>query len=234
MSYPLTVVSGYWIVKNKFNDEYRTWFQNTLKINCPYVFFGNAESIELAKKYRGDIPTCYIVCEIEDFYTYKYKERMIIHPRHCPSVELNMIWNEKIFFIEKAAKLNPFNSEFFAWIDAGICTYRNKAPPNSNFPNLNRLKILPKKKFIFTSSNSPHFESQLLGTYYHYIAGTSYLLHKDMISSIVELYKEYMEKLVNTDNIYTDQVILTHIYNNNKRLFYKLGHGYGEIVPLLY
>jgi hypothetical protein len=47
-------------------------------------------------------------------------------------------------------------------------------------------------------------------------------------------YKEYLEKLLKPDNIYTDQVILTHIYNDYSSMFFKLGHGYGELLPILY
>lgn len=77
---------------------------------------------------------------------------MITHPIHCPSVELNLIWNEKIFMIQKACKINPFNSEWFKWIDAGICTYRDNSPPNIPFPNVNKLNKLPIDKFIYSSS----------------------------------------------------------------------------------
>jgi hypothetical protein len=233
MSFPLTAVSGYWPVKNKHDTKYLNWFQNTLKINCPYVFFGTTESIDLVKQYRGSLPTYYIECKIEEFYTYKYKDRILTNNGDCPSVELNMIWNEKIFFIEKAARLNPFNSEFFAWFDAGICSYREKSPPLVPFPDTAKLEMLPKDKFIFTSSDRPHFEPHRLSGYYHYISGT-YILHKDIIQHVVELYIEYMDKLINLNNIYTDQVILTYIYKDNMRLFYKIGHGYGEIIPLLY
>jgi hypothetical protein len=234
MSYPLTAVSGYWTVKNKHDNKYNRWFENTLRINCPYVFFGNSESIDLAKSFRRDLPTYYIECEIEDFYTYKYKDRMRIHPIDSPSAELNMIWNEKLFLIEKAARLNPYNSEFFAWIDAGICTYRNKMPPNVQFPNSNKLALLPKDKFIFTTSEKPFFEPHRLNTYYHHIAGTSYILHKNILQEFIDIFIEYLEKIMKPNGIYTDQIILTHMFNDYPELFYKLGNGYGEVVPLLY
>jgi hypothetical protein len=234
MSYPLTVVSGYWIVKNKFDTEYLDWFNNTLKINCPYVFFGNNESIEIAKKYRGDLPTYYIKCNINEFYTFRYKNKMVTHQTHCPSSELNMIWNEKIFLIEKAARLNPFNSEFFSWIDAGICVYREQLPPTKLFPDLNKLALLPKDKFIFTTSDNTVFEPTKIGSYYHYISGTSYMLHIDLIQSFVEIYSNYLKKIKIDDNIYTDQVILTLIYNDFPKLFHCIGNGYGDLVPLLF
>ena len=32
----LTCVSGYWNVKNKHDNKFNNWFENTLIINCPY------------------------------------------------------------------------------------------------------------------------------------------------------------------------------------------------------
>ena len=35
----MTCVSGFWTVNNKHGNQYMDWFQNSLKVNCPYVFF---------------------------------------------------------------------------------------------------------------------------------------------------------------------------------------------------
>ena len=230
----LTCVSGYWKIKNKHGDNFNNWFHNTLQINCPYVFFADKDTIGMIKKYRGDLPTHYIECNIEDFYTYKHRDKMVIDPVHCPSIELNLIWNEKIFLIQKAAKLNPFSSSHFMWVDAGICTYRNNAPPKEPFPNLDKLNRLPKDKFIFTSSSGDYDESKIQkNNYYHYVSGT-YLLHHGIIDNFVGIYQQYLDKLVDKNMIWTDQVILTHIYKDHNYLFYKLSDGYGVIIPLLY
>lgn len=229
----LTIVSGHWFVQNKHNDKYLSWFYTSLKINAPYVFFGNKRSIQIVSQYRGNLPTHYIECEIEDFYTYKYKDKMRLDRVHCPSAELNMIWNEKIFLIEKAVTLNPFNSSYFAWVDAGICSYRYKMAPSTPFPDVNKLVNLPKDKLIYTSSVE-RFEPERLSGYYHYICGTAYVLHRDILPRFVELYKKYIDKLMHLSKIYTDQVIWTYIYNDYPELFHKLGCGYGEVVPLLY
>ncbi len=56
-----TCVSGYWKIVNKHNDDkFSQWFENTLRVNCPYVFFRTKETIDLAKKYRRELPTYYI------------------------------------------------------------------------------------------------------------------------------------------------------------------------------
>ena len=36
----ITIVSGYWPVKNKYShDKYNDWFNNSLQINQRYIFF---------------------------------------------------------------------------------------------------------------------------------------------------------------------------------------------------
>jgi hypothetical protein len=226
-----TCVSGYWQIKNKHGNQFNDWFKNSLKINCPYVFFGDKESIELVKNYRGELSTYYIELNIEEFMTYKYKDNMITNEVDCPSIELNLIWNEKIFMINRALEINPFSSEFFMWIDAGICIYRDKSPPSISFPNMNKLNNLPKDKFIYSSSQNTIYNSDKFkkGQYYlhHHVSGT-YILHKNIIPKCVTLYSKYL-KLIDKDDIFTDQVILTLMYIDNPDLFYKYCDGYGSM-----
>ena len=119
----LTCVTGLW----ETGEIYDTCLKNTLKIKCPYVFFGDKKSIEYVKNIRGnDYPTYYIEYNIEEFNSYKYINKTIIDEIYCPSLELNLIWNEKINMIKIAAQYNIFDSEYFCWIDADINTYRKR------------------------------------------------------------------------------------------------------------
>ena len=157
---------------------------------------------------------------------------------HCPSVELNLIWNEKIFFIQRALESNPFDSNYFIWIDAGICTFRDTMPPSKPFPNKYNIKFLPKNKFIYSSSQSPVFDNRFISDsdnqhLYHHVSGT-YILHKDIINNFTELYKKYFDNLVDGKRLWTDQVILTHIYKDHSHMFCKICDGYGTILKLLY
>ena len=236
MNNPLTIVSGYWKIKNKHENNFEQWFNNTLSINCPYVFFSDKETIEIIKTYRKELPTYYIECNIEDFHTYKYKDKMITDKFHCPSVELNLIWNEKAFLVKKALKINPFNSEYFCWVDAGICTYRDNKPPNKLFPNIEELNKLPKDKLIYSSSIMKTYNDKFMknNLFNHHICGTSYMLHKNIINDFCIAYETYLEKHVNKDQIWSDQIILTYMYSEQPHMFYKIADGYGEIIPKLY
>ena len=233
----LTCVSGYWKVDNKHGNKFDEWFKNTLQINCPYVFFCDKETIPIIKKYRKELPTYFIEFNIEQFYTFKFKDKMLTHERHCPSVELNLIWNEKIYMIQRALKVNPFSSEFFMWIDAGICSYRNNTPPPRPFPDIDKLNSLPIDKFIYSSShnftyNDEKFKKGQLHLNHH-VSGGIYILHKNIIDKSVKLYSKYLE-LIDKSDIWTEQVILTFMYKDNKEFFYKYCDGYGTIVEKLY
>jgi hypothetical protein len=231
----LTCVSCYYKIKNKHGDKYNDWFKNTLSINVPYVFFSDAPGIEYIKLFRGNLPTVYIECEIESFYGYKYHDIIKTDPHNCPSVELKMIWNEKVFFLEKASELNPFHSEWFQWIDAGVCVYRdNPPPPDKVYPNISKLEQFPNNKLLFSSSLPWNENLVKVGNYYHHVSGTSYILHKSFINTFVGVYKIYLEKLVGEYNIWTDQDILTHIFKDNRDMFIHICHGYGEIVPFFF
>jgi len=232
----LTIVSGYWAVTNKHGADYLDWFKTSLKINCPYVFFGTKETIAIVKEHRGLLPTHYIELELSEFYTQRYRDDFQTDPRHCPSKELNMIWNEKLFLMQKAANLNPFKSDFFAWVDAGITTYRKKAPPSTAFPDPSKLKILPKDKLIFTASGPAKFKAEQVSpaTYYHFVSGT-FMMHKSYINSFVEEYSRYLDKYVPMKTtVCTDQVLLTYMYKDHPDRFHILGYGYGYLLALLY
>lgn len=232
----LTCVSGYWRIKNKHGNNFEKWFENTLKINCPYVFFTDEDTINIIKKHRGDLPTYYVNISIDEFYTQRFKDRMITHEAHCPSIELNLVWNEKIYLIQKALEINPFNSDFFMWMDAGMSSFRNRMPPPIPFPDVRKLNQLPKDKFIYSSShNFTYNENFKKGQYHlhHHVSGT-YVLHKSIINKFVEIYTKYMEQLVDESDIWTDQVILTHIYKDKPELFFKLCDNYATIPYYLY
>jgi hypothetical protein len=229
-----TCVSGYWSIKNKHGTKYDEWFINSLAVNCPYVFFSNKEGIEFIRKFRQGLPTHYIELEIKDFETYKYKDILKTDPQHCPSAELNLIWHEKLFLVKRASELNPFNSEWFHWIDAGNCIYRNEAPPSSVFPDPGKIDKLPRDKFIYSSSD-PYYEYKVSKTnYYHHVAGTSYLVHKTLITKFLLIYKQYLDYLSDSTSVITDQILLTHIYKDNKHLFHMISDGYGEVTRSLY
>jgi len=232
VAHPVTFVSGYWRVKGKHShDEFCSWFPKTLSIRRPYVFFGNQESIAIAKRVRNSVlaPTVYIQLELADFYTYRWVSQFATHPVHAPSAEVQVIWHEKIFLLARAAALNFFHSEWFMWVDAGISPYRHRNPPDLVWPSDQESRMLPRK-FVFTSSIEPVFRPAFFpqGWEYHFVAGSAYMLPKELVVPYAARYREILRQHVSGD--YIDQHIHTFILKSRPDWFYRAGHGYGTLL----
>lgn len=233
----LTIVSGFWKINNKYRDNYLFWLEKTLSINNPYVFFGTKDTIEIARNIRKDLPTHYIELDITEFETYKYKEYIVTDHVHCPSQELALVWLNKLFLIKRAIDINPFNTELFAWVDAGIYFYRDVHPPLKSFDS-EKINNLPRDRIIFSSSEYPVFIPQLVkdNHIYHYVSG-NFIISKYLIFHVCLIYDNILkEKLPLKQICYSnDQVLYTIMYNMfGDSLFYKLCDGYGGVINELY
>ena len=206
-TYPLTVVSGYWKVKNKHNNKFNKWFNNTMAINNPMIFFGSKETIELIKPFRTKYPTKYIELDISSFKSYKFKNKIKTSNYHIPSNELGIIWHEKIFNLQRAKNINTFNSKFFMWYDAGYCSFRNKKPSQLPLSLSKKIKKLNKNKVLCET---------IFNNGKHKIQGGTFIIHKDLIDKVSNLY---LNELENNDTLLTDQEIFINIKNNNEKLF---------------
>jgi hypothetical protein len=233
----MVAVSGFWLIKNKHSSkDFLKWFKNTVNINCYYVFFGNDESINIIKKYRNpNYPTKYINLEIDKFETYKYYNNIIMDSKHCPSKELGLVWLEKIFLMRKVKNMIP--SKYYIWIDAGCSSFRNKEPSVDIFPNnLHILDSYSSEKFYFSTSESNIFEPNKVGSnnYYHYIAGTAFVISGSFVDKFADMYEIYLNNtFVNSTIPITDQIIFTKMYKDNPHFFKKIASSYGNVVTNL-
>jgi hypothetical protein len=230
-----TVVSGYWNVPNKYSSEkFREWFKTTLRVNCPYVIFSDRESLPLLRQCREGLETVFIERELKDFKVAKYRGYIRTDPLHVPSVELSLIWHEKIFLMEEVARMNPFRTEWFAWLDAGISCYRDRAPPPTVWPKKEKVEKLPTDKLIFTAPSSAGFVHNFGKSYYHYVTGTFMATGEFLCEKYARLYQQYLDNLLpHCSWRYVDQVVHTHIYRDHRDLFHCIGVGYGGVATLL-
>ena len=238
----VTCVSGYWRCKQKHSTpEFEKWLSRTLRIKCPYVIFTGSDTLELMKRYRRDLPTHYVVCEIPDFVTYKHRDSLAADDVHCPSKELSLIYHEKVFMLEKTFRMNPFGSDFFCWIDAGICVYRNDMPTHLVFPDQKRETQVPSDKILFSevSAQVPanfHQVADMTGC--RHISGGGYVVPKNLIEPFASLYEEYLARTSSASGTpLTDEMILGLIQRDRPEMFQRVGDlkllehgGYGQVI----
>ena len=232
---PVTVVSSHYDIKlgKRKSFHYRQWWPQTLALNCPYMLFTDSHLVAKALlKARNSLPTIVIYRNLNDSFATQYiLENMTIR-QHVPSIELGIIWAEKMELIKIASDINPFQSEWFAWVDSGNALYRKIKMPNIYWPNAMALEMLPKNKFLHTASWFPWGVVE--------VAGTAFMLHQDMI---VDFREKWINKyswcqkthpIKNYYNCASDQYILTRLKHQFPSLFYQIGYGYGDLVRKLF
>lgn len=224
-----TFVSGYWNVKNKHakdNSKYLSWFQNTLRLNEPYVFFLDKKDKDVIEPFRKKLPTKYVDYTLDDFYTNNFYKNHWIHNVHVPSKELGKIWLEKIHLVKLAKDKYDKNKDFYIWIDAGIAPYRENPFPSKKISKECLLK-LPKDKVSYS----------YVKDYYHNFGATAMIFPKNVIDKVHDLFYEKLrncEKEVGNWKCGSDQFTYTKLVNEHPELFYKITEGYGENIKKLF
>jgi len=250
----ITFSTCWYIMKSKFTaDKYFYWIKNLLSIvnNFNLVIYTDNESLKLIlplidytnKKIK------IINKPITQFYTYKYKENWI--KNHYTSNldlhkiidwKLNMLWNEKPFFVEETIKNKYFDSLYYGWCDIGYfrndindlnTVYLKKWP---NHFTLLAQKFNEKIHYGCVQNNIIKYNElkNEIENHYKYglktpptnkyneicFAGGFFILTPKLISNYTELYNEKLQYyFTNNFFIKDDQNIIMDIIINNPSLF---------------
>ncbi len=164
--YPITLVTAYFNLGDRsglgrdhhfYDDRMRYFFPH---IQWPLVIFCDKESLDGIKQLRGGKPATYIVTTLEEFHVYKYYGRFY-YEGICGQwafgyQDLLMVWNEKLNFVRRAIKLNPYESDMFFWCDAGCFRGAGvggagimRLSDRTEWPNFQVCRKLPQDKAIF-------------------------------------------------------------------------------------
>ena len=107
--------------RHKFS-EYLEWIDLLLQINKPIVFYVQPNLSEIIKNKRPQIfknKTIWIEKEFSSFYSYihylkQFKETFLIdRATNKHSVDLYVLWSEKVNFLKESIKNNYFKTKYF-------------------------------------------------------------------------------------------------------------------------
>jgi hypothetical protein len=227
----ITIVSGYWPVRNKHTHEtYCKWFENTLKINQRMYFFCDTSTKNVILPYRENLETIFVEHPIKKFHSSMFYSRFWIHPNHIPSTNLGKIWHEKINLMKLAKDMDGENAtDFYVWYDAGASLFRDDPPPSIRL-NLKDVNSLPRNKILYSEPYPSNGK--------HSYASTIHIIHKDLIDDIHKLYYVALRRVASSkqkDWQYgSDKTLLTELIQKYPQLFCKISTGYGENINELY
>eukprot|EP00977_Amphora_coffeiformis_P003948 scaffold792_cov163-Amphora_coffeaeformis.AAC.7 len=131
-----TIVSAYYEFKSKHSvGDYRSWMMNLFSLQDPMVIFTSGDLapmvLEGRAKFNATHKTKVVVLELNETNTSKMHDLAYWEKQHSmdperrthPSYLLYWVWLSKSELVKRAIDMDPFQSEFYAWVDAGY--FRN-------------------------------------------------------------------------------------------------------------
>jgi hypothetical protein len=232
----MTVVSMYYQLKGKERRspskylEYARLF--LLQLPCPLIIYTDDDSIIkycIENRKEGYNLLC-INYKFNDTKYYKYidvitslQKSYVLHNgnKEHETPEYIVLNCNKFFFIEESIKLNPFNTEYFMWIDFGI---NHVADIN----NIYELEARPKSEKIIQLCINPLLckEIEEAGGYkklfrniYHHLAGGCFSGNKGIMLDYCKKYNETLDEIIEHQFWQIDEALMTIISTKYPDMF---------------
>jgi len=135
----LILSTCWYILKAKYESTiYQSWIESMLRnVNNYYlVIYTDENSLSMISEYASNTRIIIVIKPLEEFYNYKYKTYWIENHKINTQIneistwELNMLWAEKIHFVDNTIKKGYFtdivddtNKIWYGWCDIGY--FRN-------------------------------------------------------------------------------------------------------------
>jgi hypothetical protein len=253
----VTVITAlYDIGREKYGDgrsieEYLTWLEKTLKLNCNFVIYTEERFQNFISSRRGTANTKIILQKLEDVPYFKYKkdmDRIILSEDYrkkigdvnrveCNLSLYNIIQYSKFEWIRDAINNSYLNSEFYFWMDAGLSRFFNTDATNMEWPQ-NHSMMKPGKFLIQGNMNTPRYYHNWPGDDNYMLDNNSILCgglfggDKDTIIKIADLTKELFEHYLSQNIINNEQIVLGILLKRYPKLFNPYINLNGATMPL--
>ena len=246
----ITFSSCFYIIKSKFGPSvYIEWMENFLSIVNKFnltIYTDENSNKYISDKVRENPKIKIIIKPIEKFYNYKYKEYWIenhkknslLNDKSC--WELNMLWAEKIWFVNETIERTYFETDFYGWCDIGY--FRNRPEDfNTSFlstwPSKDKILLLDREKiayacinnddgymkYLYKIINNKNLEGlpvQPIPPYQNSVAGGFFILYKNKINWWVKTFDVKLELYFkNNYLVKDDQIILIDCIMSNLEHF---------------
>jgi hypothetical protein len=242
----ITFSSCFYIIKSKIDPTiYIEWMNNFLSIvnNFNLVVYTDEKIVKYINEKTKENPKIIIILKpLEQFNNYKYKDYWIENHKKNnllndkSSWKLNMLWAEKISFVNETIERKYFDTDFYGWCDIGY--FRNRPEDLntsilSNWPSKDKILQLNREKIsyacinndngymkylnkIITNKNSLGLPAQPIPPYQNSVAGGFFILYKDKINWWFKTFEKKLELyLKNNYLVKDDQIILIDCIMSN-------------------
>jgi len=256
-----TIVTGLWDLSREgrgFEEHYLPNFKNMLQIDLPMVVFVPKELESFVKENRGNKKTHIKVMGLEDIKNlyqpfWDKTQNLRNDPdwlnitgeggwlKTSPQATLeyyNPIVQSKMFMLHEAVCWNPFDTDYFFWLDAGITNTVSKEDLVDN----NVLDVLPSlgNPFLFLSYPYESYEihgfktegiEKIIGKKTEYVCrGGLFGGHKDQIRETNGNYYHLLMECFDRGYMGTEETIFTLLSYRDPHIYQRADIGSSGLI----
>lgn len=227
-------------------DEYLSWFAETLKVKSPMVIFVEPSLEEFVLNNRKGLPTKVITQPLEEVPYYylndrikevintdEYKKRILSPNRlECKLSLYDVIIFSKFAWVKKVAEENPFDSDYFMWMDAGLSRFfkPHEVDIKSPYPSSDALEALVSNKdsiliqaqasFYPDLFNKEEYTEDDLWDNRSWIMAGLWGGGSEAVSRYYDLIDDVINnKMLKNNMINNEQSAMAYVYKNNDDFF---------------
>ena len=217
-------------------DQYLKWFDVTLKLRVPMLLFITEDLQEFVDERRGDLPTKTVHIKPENIPYYHLKEPIqeildsddyknnISDPDRieCKQAMYSVIQYSKFPWLDHAVKLNPFDSDVYFWLDAGVSRFFNNFDLSEEYPGTAAMESIEGMGESFLvhmicEYYEDLYSAETLDENYlydnrSYVLGSMFGGHKNTIPKIVKMVDSVlMDDMIAENNMNNEQIALGYL-----------------------
>jgi hypothetical protein len=243
----VTIVTAFFDINRETNGDgrkitdYLEWIKKTLQLNCNLYIVTERKFVDFMKENRPSHYNTYIKEDtLENASYYKYLPRMteilnseeykkrVAYPKRveCTLPEYNVIQYSKFGWLETAIYENPFESEYFFWMDAGISRFFNNMNLQNPYPNnISFSNIFKENENTFIVQQREdlyqyHVDEHFIWKADNLFKGGMFGGNKTQVMKVAtELEKVFVEKMLNKNNVNNEQLSLVLLWKEQPTLF---------------
>lgn len=237
---------------NRSWEDYLEWFSKTLQIKCPFIIFTEESLVETIKEIRQDLPTEIVADPLEQipYFHLKdsiqevidsefYKENMTDTNRvECNYSMYPVIQYSKFKWLKKASEINPFDSKFFFWLDAGASRFLSDCNLENDYPSEDAFQALEQIDNTFliqynTECYPDLVNSQTLSESYFwdnrsFICGSMFGGNKTAVENISNEIDYVLNYMIENKNVNNEQIAIGYLCKTKENLFTKFNRVNGK------
>ena len=217
-------------------EEYLKWFDEFLKLKVPMVLYVSQDVAEFIAEKRGDIPTAICVQTVDQIPYYhlkdeiqdildsdEYKENISDPERiECKQSMYSVIQYSKFPWLKLASVDNPYNSDYFFWLDAGGSRFFGIYDLKKDYPSKDAVKSLDdmgesflvqmNTEYYPDLSDAEELDLDYLYDNRSYVLGSMFGGHKNVVPKVCDLVEDiFINEMINKGNVNNEQIALGYL-----------------------